>query len=66
MVIIILLVYVPVFVSLWFVVNYSVKLLFKDKYKKHHTVIGFLLLAPVVTILLGFLALTVLPFPADN
>lgn len=60
-----LLIYVPVFILLWFLIKGGMKLILKEKYKKQYAVIGFLCLLPLVFIMLGFLAIAVIPFPAD-
>ena len=60
-----LLLYTPIFVLSWLLLNGSFKLLLKEKYKKHYAVICFLLLAPLIFVLLGFVAVSVMPFPAD-
>ena len=60
-----LLIYIPVFILLWFLIKSSMKLILKEKYKTRYAVIGFLFLLPLVFITLGFLAVAVIPFPAD-
>ncbi len=65
MAIIFLLIYILIFILFWFLVKGSLKLILKEKYKKHYSVIGFLFLLPFIIIMLGFLAVAVIPFPAD-
>ena len=60
-----LLLYIPIFVLSWLLLNGGLKLLLKERYKKHYAVICFLLLAPLIFVVLGFVAVSVIPFPAD-
>ena len=60
-----LLMYIPVFILLWFLIKNSMKRILKEKYKTQYAVIGFMFLLPLVFIMLGFLAVAVIPFPAD-
>ena len=50
---------------LWFLMKSSMKQILKEKYKTQYAVIGSLFLLPLVFIMLGFLAVAVIPFPAD-
>ena len=59
------LIYIPVFMLLWFLMKSSMKQILKEKYKTQYAVIGSLFLLPLVFIMLGFLAVAVIPFSAD-
>ena len=65
MTIVFLLIYISVFILLWFLMKSSMKRILKEKYKTQYAVISFLFLLPLVFIMLGFLAVAVIPFPAD-
>ena len=65
MTIVFLLIYISVFILLWFLIRSSMKIILKEKYKTQYAVISLLFLLPLVFIMLGFLAVAVIPFPAD-
>lgn len=63
MAILFLLLYPLVFWLSWILLDHSLKWLFGSHYKKLYTIIGFALFMPVVVVLMGLLAVTVLRFP---
>ena len=60
-----LILYIPVFVLTWFLLDGCCKVLLKTRYKKRYAVIGYTLLVPVIFVLMGLLAVNFLPFAPD-
>jgi hypothetical protein len=53
------------FVLAWFLLVSGLKTFMKQNYKTRYAVIALVMISPLIVVLLGFAAVTFLPFPHD-